>query len=211
MIGNAVALVRQSPPVISLDIVGSFPKCGFRDPDGPQKPSARGFKAPREKANVGEVELAFIPEGGVAPQPITDVEYGLNDYSNYDLMGGIQDLTYDPTLYEAISKGTLVLRGKGSREDNSKVNPGVILLQEVTKRVVTDDRGVYMLPGEKDRVIRIKVSERGGPTTTDTDLYLKEYQNIIQTEKPGLCTDGYRPNQTVKVQPEQRSDRKSVV
>ena len=40
---------------------------------------------------------------------------------------------------------------------------------------------------------------------------MKEYQNIIQTEKPGLCTDGYRPNQTVKVQYQDKLDFPATV
>lgn len=61
LIGNAVALVQRSPAVISLDVVSTFPKYGFRNPDGPQKPSSQGFGAPKTMANVGVVQLAVIP------------------------------------------------------------------------------------------------------------------------------------------------------
>lgn len=203
LIGNAVALLRQSPAVISLDMVGSFPKYGYRDPDGPQTPAARGFAAPKEKADVGQVELAYIPAGGGAARPIADVDYGLDSYGKYEDLGGIQELNYDPAHYDAISRGTLVLRAK----PGNGVNAGVTLLQETTTRLVTDDRGVYLLAGEKSHPIRIKVYERGGPSTTNTIVYLKEYANIIQTD-PGArnCTDGSRPNQTVDVRTGERLD-----
>ncbi len=79
------------------------------------------------------------------------------------------------------------------------------LLVETPIRVVTDDRTAYLSPGAKDRPVRIKVFERGGPTTADTMLYLFEYANVIQTPtaKAGTksCQDGIRPNQTVASQP----------
>jgi len=65
--------------------------------------------------------------------------------------------------------------------------------------VVTDDRALYLAPGAANQVVRLKVYQRGGPTTSDTVIYPLEYANIIQTEPPPAqaCADGVRPNQTV--------------
>lgn len=193
LVGNVVARVQQSPAIISLDLVNAFPKGGFRDPAGPQTPTAGGFEAPRQKANVGQLQLAVIPNGGAAPQLVAPLDYGLGAYASYEDFGGIVDLPYDPQLYAAIAGGTLIVQGTAS----STINQGVTLLEESVIRVVTDDRGVYLLPQAQNAPVRIKVYERGGPTTADTVIYPVEYANIIQTQSGGTCTEGVRPNQTV--------------
>jgi hypothetical protein len=192
MIGNAVACVQDAPGVISLDLVGTFPKYGFRDPDGPGEATARGFQAPKQMADVGAVELAVVPVTGGPPRTIAAIDYGLDDYSGYDAFGGIVDLTYDATLGSLIESGTLVIQA------TTAPNPNVPLLEEDTLRVVTDDRTMYLLPGA-NQAARIKVYDRGGPTTSDTVLYLFEYRDVIAQQSGGSCT-GVRPNQTV-IQP----------
>jgi hypothetical protein len=192
LVGNAVVQVQQSPPVISIDLVESFPKFGFRDPDGPQKPASGGFNAPRQKANFGPVQLAVLPPDGGPSTPIAAVDYGLASYSTYEDFGGIVDLTYDPSQYPLIASGTLVLQGTSA----NTLNPGTTLLEESTIRVITDDRTMYLVPGATSAQARIKVYESGGPTTFDVTLYLYEYANIIETQS-GTCADGSRPNQTV--------------
>jgi hypothetical protein len=193
MIGNAVACVQDTPGVISLDLVGTFPKYGFRDPDGPGEATARGFQAPKQMADVGTVQLAVVPVSGGPAQAIATIDYGLDDYSSYDAFGGIVDLTYDTTLGSLIGSGTLVIQA------TSAPNPNVTLLQEDTLRVVTDDRTMYLLPGGS-QAARIKVSDRGGPTKSDTVLYLFEYRDVIAQQSGGSCA-GVRPNQTV-IQPD---------
>lgn len=192
LVGNAVALVQPSGSVISLDLVESFPKFGFRDPDGPQPPTSGGFDAPKLKANFGAVQLAVIPSGGTTPIPIADVDYGVTDYSNYENFGGIVDLPYSPELAPAVASGTLILQGTPA----SPLNPGTTLLGESPIRLVTDDRTQYLLPGSGSTPIRLKVYDRGGPTTAATTVYLYEYANIIETQTGAIC-DGVRPNQTV--------------
>ncbi len=202
LIGNAVAHVTQSPPVISLDLVQTFPKFGFRDPDGPQKPTSRGFTAPKEMASVGTVELAIGPNGAGPMQPVATVDYGLNDYNDYFQFGGIVDVPYDPTLYPSLQQGRLALNA------TSAPNAGVTLLQEETVRLMTDDRAAYMPAGTKNYTVNLKVSERGGPTKQDTKVYLFEYINVIVPEPnkppntPPVCADGVRPNQTVAQEPQ---------
>lgn len=202
LIGNAVANVQQTPPVISLDIVQSFPKFGYRDPDGPQKPTSRGFGAPKEMANVGTVQLSVSPDGAGPLQPIAGINYGLDNYNDYFNFGGIVDVPYDPSLYQSIQQGTLALNA------TTAPNAGVTLLQEETIRIITDDRTAYMPPGTKDYTVRLKVSDRGGPTKKDTTVYLFEYMNVIVPEPsvppntPPVCTDGVRPNQTVAQEPQ---------
>ncbi len=192
LVGNAVAQVDGSRRVISLDLSDSFPKYGFRNPSGPEKPDAGGFGAPRQKADLGPVELAVIPARGGPPQPVAAIDYGFASYSSYEDFGGIVDLEYDPALTPLIASGTLIVRGA----PGSPINPAVALLQEETIRVVTDSRALYWMPNTKNPV-RVKVYERGGPTTAPTTLYLHEYYNVIQTQDPSKCTDGTRPNQTV--------------
>jgi hypothetical protein len=197
LIGNAVALVQQSPPVISLDIVESFPKFGYRDPDGPETPTARGFSAPKEMANVGNVELAIGPDGAGPMQPIGPVNYGLQNYDDYFNFGGIVDIPYDPKLTTSIQQGVLALNA------TTAPNQGITLLKEKPIRLVTDDRTAYMPPKTTNYTVNLKVSNRGGPTTTDTTVYLFEYMNVIVPEPsqppntPPVCTDGVRPNQSV--------------
>ena len=188
LIGNAVALVQ--PSVISLDLVNSFPKYGFRNPNGPQQPDSQGFGAPTFKASFGEVELAVLPADGSAAVTIAPIDYGLADYSTYENFGGIVDLPYDPQLAQTIATGTLIVRGAAG-----SLNAGTVLLQETPIRVVTDDRAVYWLP-DSTNTIGIKVYDRGGPTTADTTIYLQEYFNIIQQLTP--VPDTVRPNQTVQ-------------
>jgi hypothetical protein len=207
LIGNAVANVQQAPPVISLDLAASFPKFGFRNPNGPPPPPSSppigvptGFSVPKQMANVGAVQLMVVPPTGPA-QPIAAVDYGLTNYDDYFNFGGIVDISYDSSLYPAISQGLLALKA------TSAPNPNVTLLQEIPIRVVTDDRTAYLAPGAQNVPMRIKVSERGGPTTAPTPLYLFEYMNVIVPEpnaKPNTpCVDGVRPNQTVAQEPTQ--------
>jgi len=188
LVGGAVALVQ--PSVISLDLVNSFPKYGFRNPNGPQQPGAGGFGAKKMKANLGAVELAVIPAGSSTPVTIAPIDYGLADYSTYEDFGGIVDLPYDPQLAATIASGTLVVRGSAG----SPINSGTVLLQETPIRLVTDDRASYWLPNSTN-TIGLKVYDRGGPTTADTTVYLYEYANIIHllTTVP----DTVRPDQTV--------------
>jgi hypothetical protein len=194
LIGNAVALVQPSLPVISLDLISSFPKYGYRNPDGPQTPTARGFAAPKAMANVGNIELAVIAVTGGPPQTIGPINYGFGSYSDYEDLGGIVDVPFDPSLGPMIATGTLVIRGALA----SPLNAGVLLVQETVIRVVTDDRALYLPPGATNQTVRLKVFQRGGPTTSDTVIYPVEYANIIQTESPSAqCADGVRPNQTV--------------
>lgn len=206
LVGNAVANVQQAPPVISLDLAESFPKLGYRNPNGPPAPKSQppvgvptGFDVPKQMASVGTVQLSVVPPAGPA-QAIAPVNYGVPNYDDYFNFGGIVDLSYDPRLYGAIQQGTLTLNA------TSAPNAGVTLLQEVPIRVVTDDRTAYVAPGTKDFPIRIKVSIRGQPTTAPTTLYLYEYMNVIvaepNTNPPNtVCTDGVRPNQTVAQEP----------
>jgi hypothetical protein len=188
LIVNAVALVQ--PTVISLDLSNSFPKYGFRNPSGPQQPNSQGFGAPKFKANFGDVELAVIPAAGGPAVTIAPIDYGLADYSTYENFGGIVDLPYDPQLGQTIASGTLVVRGSAG-----SLNAGIVLLQETPVRVVTDDRATYWLPNSTNTV-GLKVYDRGGPTTTDTTIYLHEYFNIIQ--QLTTVPDTVRPNQTVQ-------------
>jgi hypothetical protein len=190
LIGNAVALVQ--PTVISLDLVSSFPKYGFRNPNGPQ-PGSPGFNAQKNKANFGAVELAVIPAAGGSPVTIAPIDYGLTTYGNYETFGGIVDLPYDPQLAPTIATGTLIVQGtKGS------LNSQIPLLQESTIRVVTDDRATYWDPNSTNS-IGLKVYDRGGPTTADTVIYLYEYFNVIQ--QLTTVPDTVRPNQTVQQDP----------
>ena len=192
LIGNTVAQVDASRSLISLDLVGTFPKFGFRDPDGPNTPTARGFAAPKQMANVGTVELAVVPVTGGAPQSLATLDYGLGAYSAYEDFGGIVDIPYEAQYADLIATGTLVLQA------TTAPNPGVCLLQEATVRVVTDDRTMYLMPGAANQPVRIKVYDRGGPTQADTVLYLFAYSNIIQPQFGGNCTTkAVRPNQTV--------------
>jgi hypothetical protein len=196
LVGNVVASVQQSPAVISLDLVNAFPKAGFRDPDGPETPTARGFGAPRKKADVGQLQLAVLPSGGGPAQVIAPVDYGLLDYGSYEDFGGIVDLPYDPALHPTIAAGTLVIQGAPS----SPLNADVTLVRETPLRVVTDDRAVYLLPGAENAPVRVKLYQRGGRTQQDAVLFLVEYMNIIETQSGGPCQDGVRPNQTVSSQ-----------
>jgi hypothetical protein len=184
LVGNAVALVQ--PTVISLDLVNSFPKYNFRNPNGPQ-PGSQGFNAPTTKANLGEVELAVIPATGGNPITIGPIDYGLGTYANYSDFGGIVDVPYDPQMAPTIATGTLVVQGSAG-----SLNGGTPLLAEKPIRVVTDDRAVYWLPNSTNSV-GLKVYDRGGATTADTTIYLHEYYNVIQPQ-----ADAVRPNQTVQ-------------
>ncbi|MGE5506142.1 MAG: hypothetical protein ACM31L_17100 [Actinomycetota bacterium] len=177
LIGNAVALVRQDPPVVSLDILEAFPKYKFRNPNGPQTNNPpEGFGQPKQKAYVGDVELAVIPAGGGAAISIGPVDYGYPDFSTYENFGGIVDITYDPAKvsYQTIAGGQLILRATAGP------NQGKVLIEETVIRVVTDDRTAYITPADKDYPIRVKVYERGGPTTRPVTLFVNEYKTIVQ-------------------------------
>jgi hypothetical protein len=209
LIGNAVANVQKQPPVISLDLVSSFPKFGYRNPNGPPPPSSSppvgtptGFDVPKQMANVGAVQLAVIPATGPA-QNIAPINYGVPNYDDYFNFGGIVDVAYDPALYDTITQGVLAIKA------TTAPNPDVTLLREAPIRVVTDDRTAYWTPGSQNNPVRLKVFNRGGPTVSDTTLYLYEYANVIVPEPsqppntPPVCVDGVRPNQTVAQEPKQ--------
>jgi hypothetical protein len=190
LVGNAVAQVHPSLPIVSVDLIGSFPKYLYRNPSGPEQPDALGFAAPRRKADLGPVQLGVVPAGSTAVTTVAQLDYGADDF------GGIVDLTYDPALASTVASGTLVIQ---STPDNT-INPTTRLLEESPIRIVTDDRALYLMPGRTDIPVRLKVYDRGGPTTADTTIYLFEYLNVIIPQF-GACTDtgqaGVRPNQTV--------------
>ncbi len=193
LVGNVVAHLQPDASVISLDLVGAFPKYGFRNPLGPPSPAQRqpGFDKPRQKADVGTLELVALREGQ-SPVSLCDVPYGLYDFASYEDRGGIVDIPVDPAVMALAREGRLAIRGKA----DSWLNAGVTLAEERRFRLMTDDRGVYMMPGELGRTVRLKVSERGGPTTEPVTVFLREYVNIIETNPGGGCEDGRRPNQT---------------
>lgn len=204
LVGNVVALVRESPAYISLDMVSAFPKYGFRNPDGPA--SGRnpldpppGFDKAKVKADVGELELAYIPASGGDPVHIAAIDYGLDDYDTFELLGGIQDVEYDSSLYADIAAGTLVIRGT----TGSRVNAGTTLVQEEVLRVVVDDRSAYVAPSAAEVPLRLRVYERGGPPSSDVVILPQEYCNIIQVDSSpnSGCSNGFRPNQTTHVRP----------
>jgi hypothetical protein len=196
LVGNAVALLQPMHGVVSVDLIETFPKLGFRNPSGPQQPDAGGFGAPRHKADLGPIQLAVVPADGSAPQAMAAVDYGVADYASYEDFGGIVDLPYDPALAPELALGTLVIQ---STPDNT-INANTTFLAENPIRVVTDDRALYLTRGTKDNPIRLKVYDRGGPTTADTPIYLYEYFNVI-LQQVGACEannqEGVRPNQTV--------------
>jgi hypothetical protein len=199
LVGNAVAQVQPSLGVVSLDLIASFPKNGFRNPSGPEDHPG-GFDAPRQKADLGPIQLAVVPPGGAVDgatgQPIANIDYGVADYSAYEDFGGIVDVPYDPSLSTALASGLLVIQ---STPDNA-VNPATTLLRETPIRVVTDDRALYLVPGRTPHPVRLKIYDRGGATKADTTLHLFEYCNVIVPQF-GACDaagqEGVRPNQTV--------------
>lgn len=218
LIGNAVAALQDgSAGIISVDMVESFPKYGYRNPNGPpQDPPINhgvttpvGFDAPQVRANVGQLELAVVSAtDSTKSVSIGAIDYGLNDYSVYENFGGIQDISFNPsasggdvaaTLLEAIQQGNLVIRGVAG----DPVNPSTELLTEDVIRVVTDDRVMYTTLNQANAMIQVKVYERGGPTTSAVNIYPLEYKNIIQIKEGSndTCTseeNEYRPNQTTE-------------
>jgi hypothetical protein len=216
LIGNVVVNVRQDPPLISLDVIETFPKLGFRNPNGPQMPAnpalparvPQGFDQPKRMAYVGAVELAVVPEGKTEAEaiPIAMVDYGYDDYGKYENWGGIVDVGYDAGLYQTIARGQLILRGNA--DFPSQVNAGVTLIKETVVRVVTNDRTAYLEYDNAPYPFQIKVYERGSPTTRDVTLYLNEYKNIVQL-KPKTqdncapsTNNQYRTNQSVGIRTE---------
>lgn len=201
LIGNAVAKVREEPPVISLDLVSAFPKYGFRNPEGPNANNPpQGFDAPRRMAWVGEVELALVSAEGGEVIPVADIDYGYDDYGGYENFGGVVDLEYCPckTPYAALAAGQLIVRGK----PGGNLNAGTVLVRETSIRVVTDDRTAYLTARSENYPLKVKVYERGGPPSRDVALYLREYKNIIQlmpntADACGSPDNQYRPNQSV--------------
>jgi hypothetical protein len=197
LVGNAVAQVNAAQGVVSLDLIGTFPKNGFRNPNGPPAAPGGGFAAAKHKADLGPLQLAVSPTTAFTwpAQPIADIDYGVADYSTYEDFGGIVDVPFDASLAEALAAGVLVIQ---SAPDNT-VNPKIMLLQEAPMRVVTDDRTLYLTPSATPQV-GLKIYDRGGPTKVDTTLYLYEYFNVIVPQF-GVCDapgqEGVRPNQTV--------------
>ena len=212
LIGNAVALVRQNPAVISLDILESFPKYGFRNPNGPQtNVPPEGFDKKKLKVDVGAVELAVIPAGGTEADAIAlgDVDYGLADYSTYEDFGGIIDIRYDATKvsYDTIAKGQLILRGKPG---GNGLNAGLSLLKEQVIRVVTDNRTAYLAPDDTGNNFYVKVYDRGGPTKAPVPLYINEYKTIIQIKPDTGDVCNPKPTQNNKVRTNQSVDSRTA-
>jgi len=207
LIGNVVVKVRQDPAIISLDIIETFPKLGFRNPKGStDKNPPEGFDQAKHMAYVGDIELAVIPAGKTEGDAlsIVDIDYGFNNFSSYEDWGGIIDLHYNPKLYQTIKQGQLILRGK-STPSGSDINAGITLVKETIIRVVTDDRTAYLPFDDQDYPLSLKVYERGGATTRDITIFFYEYKTIIQLKpkKEERCDQAennqYRTNQSVSI------------
>jgi hypothetical protein len=196
LIGNVVANVIQDPnqPYVSLDMVNTFPKYGYRNPDGPNTPSAQGFAAVPQMATVGNVSLWVNYDN--TTYNLGPVDYGVPDFDDYANFGGIVDIPILPGMLAAVNQGNLLLMGNF----DSPLNAGVALVQEQILRVITDNRSMYM-PLGVTQFFNVMVTERGGPITQNVTLYLVEYMNIIEvdTVDPKQCVDGFRPNQSTNV------------
>lgn len=193
--GNCAAQVDTARKVVALDLITTFPKEGFRNPDGPPPGASypQGFDAVKKQADVGPVELALIPSGGSADQArsIGPIDYGLADYGKYEDHGGIVEVPYGQSLLTDtdLANGTLIIRGT---EDNPS-NKHALFVSEVPTRVICDDRAVYLRSSqEKERDITLHVTQRGQPPGQPLTLHLQEYHDIIVLKSQSL-----RPDQTI--------------
>jgi len=208
LVGNAVAQLHSvgGRAVLSVDFSESFPKYGFRNPKGPVQDAQLsqgishpvGFDVPKQMAYLGDLELAVSYNGFITP--IGDINYAAAN--NLDVLGGTYNYNISADMVNSILKGDLLVRVKST----SRVNPGVVFLYEEVTRVVTDTRAAYLTLGTTDFNINVKVFERGGATTKDTVLYLKEYKNIIELASGNSCTadkNTVRTNQTTDIRSNQ--------
>lgn len=198
LFGNVVVYVRENPAVLTLDLLNAFPKWGFRNPSGPPVPydpnnPSPGFQNPFVRGNVGQLALVCdtVDQGTIY---LGTLDYGLDDIGGWIVRGGLQDIPYQATLYDAICSGTLRIVGVGG------LNVGTSVLTEDVIRLITDDRGVYISGPGQSAQVTVRVYDRGGPLTQYVFVGFQEYANIIQTDAVATsCPDCNRPNQTTEV------------
>jgi hypothetical protein len=157
-IGPAVARVHTDRPVVSLDLITTFPEANYDRP-------------PTRKAYIGPVRLGLVLPTGGPPIAIGEpLPYG---NASYEKTGGILDVPYDPECVtrDQLSAGTLVLLAERDPQ-------GPILTEEYsTITVETDDRGVYLDVGQSGD-IAILVLKKGRPPDVDVAVSLWEYQYV---------------------------------
>lgn len=159
--GPATARVQRDVKVVSLNLITAFPEAGF--------------KPPYDKADLGDIYLAYIPDSGGGPILLGDpIEY---DRVEYDLTAGIVDVEYQDLslLPQDLQGGGLLLLAWPDRTLNV-VYP-ILTEEDSTIRIETDDRGIYS-DVRQDGKLSILVRERGGPPQKPVDIYLWEYQYV---------------------------------
>jgi hypothetical protein len=159
-LGPAVARVHADPPIVSLNLISTFPEASYDRP-------------PNSKADLGPVWLGLIPAAGAPPLVIGGpLPY---DFGSYIQTGGVLDVAYDPAFVtrRQLQAGSLVLL--------AEFDPGRPILSEAYSALTieSDDRAVYLDVDESGK-IAVLVQERGGPPCQDVEVYLWEYQYVTE-------------------------------
>ena len=175
-VGSRVASVSLGPcavafdephGIVSLNLITTFPNVGGVSPAEDAAPQEfdgifRVAAGPRVMGedpsipNLGPMTLMVVPEGDASPVAITGLD-GYDSFETYANHGGIFDYRYDASLTETVKRGTLIVQADNPR-------PESVILRESIIVAETDDRGIYLDPGGTAKV-RLRVKERGGPTT----------------------------------------------
>lgn len=194
LFGNVVCVVK--PGVVSIDLSSTCAKYQWRNPNGPQGGNPpTGFDVPMKRADLGDLQLCYWPAAGGNPVVIGTIDYGFDDYDRFRQYGGIQDLTYDPGLYNDIQNGTLFIRGNPA---STRPNAGLTVLQETVVRLMVEPRVSYVgVPGDSG-LVGFRLRYRGGepPLNFLTTVYIFEYMNIIEVDTNAPCGNTNRPNQS---------------
>ena len=181
-LGPAVAQIDRERRVVSLDLITAFPE---RDET-------------LEKVTLGPVSLRLLcqDDNNTTEFTLGPVPY---DRTAYEASAGIVDIPYSQDVEPFLDKGRFLLWRDGS---------GAPLLSETDLAIETDDRALYLQPGETQQV-HIKVMEKGHApqkevtmrleqfvttnkqaphTPASSDAHIVEMPDLIRAESDGTAT-----------------------
>jgi hypothetical protein len=161
-LGPAAARVHTQRPLVSLNLITTFPEDGY-DP-------------PLTKGDFGTVRIGYVPPAGAPPVAISaPIDY---DYTTYEQTGGILDVPYDPDIVDpkTLADCDLVLLAE---VDGTGQLVSLVSEERSSVTVEIDRAAVYLEVGETQD-IEVRVRERGKPPLQDVTLYLWEFQYVTQ-------------------------------
>lgn len=185
--GNAVATVREDVDVVSIDMCNAVSNDSYRN--DPNRQGPQGFDYPECLASFGDLRLVATLPGGV-DYVVGSIPYGGGDLAK-SAAALDRGLVFDLPFPAALRQALLVSPLRIATAKNDAVNPDRVFGAECTDRIETDFRGVYMKLGAENGML-VRVTRRDAPVTSEVELYLTMFQNVIT-----MRGNNERPDQTI--------------